>query len=110
MYGMHYLLSLYCKGRVLLLITSMVVLAFPAINCGQKIMLVYYGNIVHLCYCCSRTPVVKHRPVDSGMSFINHNSDAYDDVKFDDKKPLVATPAKGSGEDLVVQNPVVTSE
>lgn len=53
---------------------------------------------------------MKHRPVDGGMSFINPNSDAYDDVKFDDKKPLVATPAKGSGEDTVVQNPVVTSE
>ncbi|XP_065912281.1 uncharacterized protein [Dysidea avara] len=53
---------------------------------------------------------VKRRPVDGGMSFINPNSDVYDDVNFDDKKPLVTIPVKGSGEYTVVQNPVVTSE
>jgi len=81
----------------------------------NKLKIYGVGNTIHACYChvyylFSRTPVVKHHPVDGGMSFINPNSDVYDDVKFDDKKSLVATPVKGSGEYTVVQNPIVTSE
>ena len=48
---------------------------------------------------------MKHHPVDGGMSFIHqpYNSDVHDNINFDDKKSLVTTPVKGSGEYTVVR-------
>ena len=50
-------------------------------------------------------------PTDGGMSFINHNSDAYEETSFDPKKSLVMYPAgANSSKDYVVKNPLVGSK
>ena len=43
----------------------------------------------------SNLPTKLH-PIDGGMSFINHNSDAYEETNFDPKKPLVMYSAEAN--------------
>lgn len=53
---------------------------------------------------------MKSSPVDVGMSFINHNSEAYEESNYDAKKPLVMYPGGNNFEEHVVQNPLVSTK
>lgn len=59
----------------------------------------------------NRNLPTKPSPIDGGMSFINHNSDVYEESNFDPKKPLVMYPdGANSSKEYVVQNPLVSSK
>lgn len=59
----------------------------------------------------NRSLPTKPHPTDGGMSFINHNSDVYEESNFDPNKSLVMYPdGTNSSKDYVVENPLVSSK
>ena len=83
-----------------------------------KLCTLIFGHIlvVYIVYAIyydmyNRKLPTKPHPNDGGMSFINHNSDVYEESNFDPNKSLIMYPdGVNNSKDYVVQNPLVSSK